>query len=187
MSLCHWPIAKDPHLALCLRSHRHSGFWRSSTGTKIRQGGFPIYLKKSKAEDSSISSMRSLTSIGTLARTVSNLLKDPDLPGLQDIFTEPSHTEEKIHFKPLSLFTKKIGQQSSRPFWGVWAVCLLSSLWCGLWYRTTICCLCHSVCICVMFFDSLWSAGCYCVMPLPPPLPLCDADGDAAQQLPPVI
>ena len=51
--------------------------------------------------------MRSLTSFGTLARTVSNLLKDPDLPGLQDIFTEPSHTEEKIHLKPLSLFTKK--------------------------------------------------------------------------------
>ena len=52
--------------------------------------------------------MRSLTSFGTLARTVSNLLKEPDLPGLQDIFTEPSHTEEKIHFKPLSLFTKKL-------------------------------------------------------------------------------
>ena len=73
-------------------------------------------MKKSKVEDSSISSMRSLTSFGTLARTVSNLLKEPDLPGLQDIFTEPSHTEEKIHFKPLSLFTKKIGQKSSRPF-----------------------------------------------------------------------
>ena len=75
-----------------------------------------LFEKKSKVEDSSISSMRSLTSIGTLARTVSNLLKEPDLPGLQDIFTEPSHTEEKIHFKPLSLFTKKIGQKSSRPF-----------------------------------------------------------------------
>ena len=38
------------------------------------------------------------------------------------------HTEEKIHFKPFSIFTKKIGQKSSRPFLGVWAVCLLRSL-----------------------------------------------------------